>query len=108
MDQIHSSVHAITRHNPDQRKTVVLVAHSAFHTPPWELQPSSHNLKVNMHGIPPLTIPGQPFHRWWFSPPMKTSENDIVVLLSYLSFHFYVILLYKAKRACEIVDHITP
>lgn len=59
MDQIHHDVHAITRHCPDKRKTVVLVAHSAFHKPSEDLQPTMHRQKVHMMGIPPLTIPGQ-------------------------------------------------
>lgn len=59
VDQIHRDVHAITRHCPDKRKTVVLVAHSAFQQPPWELQPSVTRPQIQMHGIPPLTIPGK-------------------------------------------------
>ena len=59
MDQIHHDVHAITRHNPDKRKTVVLVAHSAFHNPSEDLQPTMHRQKIKMDSIPPLTIPGQ-------------------------------------------------
>ena len=58
MDQIHHDVHAITRHNPDQRKTVVLVAHSAFHHPSEDLQPTIQRQNIHMGGIPPLTIPG--------------------------------------------------
>lgn len=59
VDQIHHDVHAITRHCPDKRKTVVLVAHSAFHNPSEDLQPTMHRQKVHMRGIPPLTIPGE-------------------------------------------------
>ncbi|XP_031561345.1 glycogen debranching enzyme-like, partial [Actinia tenebrosa] len=58
VDQIHADVHAITRHCPDQRRTVVLVAHSAFKLPPDHLLPTESNMKVQMHGIPPLNIPG--------------------------------------------------
>ena len=58
VDQIHHDVHAITRHNPDQRKTVVLVAHSAFHHPSEDLQPTIQRQNIHMGGIPPLTIPG--------------------------------------------------
>ena len=59
MDQIHHDVHAITRHNPDKRKTVVLVAHSAFHNPNEHLQPTMERQKIHMNNIPPLTIPGE-------------------------------------------------
>ena len=59
VDQIHHDVHAITRHNPDKRKTVVLVAHSAFHNPTEDLQPTMERQKIHMHNIPPLTIPGE-------------------------------------------------
>ena len=59
VDQIHHDVHAITRHNPDRRKTVVLVAHSAFHNPSEDLQFTMHRQKIQMDSIPPLTIPGQ-------------------------------------------------
>ena len=59
VDQIHPDVHAITRHCPDKRKTVVLVARSAFYEPPSELQPTADKPQLRMHGIPPLTIPGK-------------------------------------------------
>jgi len=59
VDQIHADVHAITRHCPDKRKTVVLVAHSAFKHPPDDLLPKQSNMKVQMHGIPPLNVPGE-------------------------------------------------
>ncbi|XP_048587758.1 glycogen debranching enzyme-like isoform X2 [Nematostella vectensis] len=59
VDQIHQDVHAITRHCPDKRKTVVMVAHSAFSDPPDHLKPTQTNLQVNMQGIPPLNIPGE-------------------------------------------------
>lgn len=59
MDQIHHDVHAITRHNPDKRKTVVLVAHSAFHNPSEDVQPTLERQTIHMRSIPSLTIPGK-------------------------------------------------
>ena len=61
MDQIHHDVHAITRHCPDKRKTVVLVAHSAFHHPSDHLQPTKDRQEIHMSGIPPLNIPGRSY-----------------------------------------------
>ena len=58
VDQIHPDVHAITRHCPDKRRTVVLVAHSAFRHPSPELQPTKSHPAVTVHGIPALSIPG--------------------------------------------------
>lgn len=59
VDQIHHDVHAITRHNPDKRKTVVLVAYSAFHDPSEDVKPTVERQKIHMTSIPPLTIPGE-------------------------------------------------
>ena len=77
MDQIHHDVHAITRHNPDKRKTVVLVAHSAFHHPSEDLQPTIQRQNIHMGGIPPLTIPGDLciYIAAWFSGVERKSVS---------------------------------
>lgn len=59
VDQVTEEIVAVTRHCPSSHQSVILMAHTAFHTPePWAI-PTLENPHTHYNQVPPLTIPGE-------------------------------------------------
>ena len=59
---VTDNVIAVTRHHPDTHKSVVLVAHTSFCSPPHEAIPTKSNRSTNHCFVPAMSVPGELDH----------------------------------------------
>ncbi len=62
VDQVTEEIVAVTRHSPQTHQSVILLAHTAFHSPEDWAMPTQTRPHTNWTHVPPLTIPGKHTH----------------------------------------------
>ena len=58
MDQVTEEIVAVTRHCPATHRSYIMMAHTAFWSPPPHATPTEQVPNTHYTNVPPLTIPG--------------------------------------------------